>query len=229
MMFTNRLKYSLVVCVTALWPTILPAATETGPNMDGLQLVEKDRRGEIYAAQDVEWASYKKLMFDEVTVAFRKNWLRDQNRGRKSLSNRVSASDAERIRSEMAILFEEVFNEELSGNGSWPIVEEAGEDVLLIKPSIVDLDVYAPDIQGASRTHSYTESAGKMTLVLELHDSATGALLARASNHRESPRQGYVTWATKGSNKAEARIILQKWAKALNSRLSEVTGEPSEN
>jgi hypothetical protein len=229
MMFTNRLKHTFVVCFAALCPTMLPAATETGPNMDGLELVEQDRHGAIYAAQDVEWTNYNKLMFDEVTVAFRKDWLRDQNRSRKSLSNRVSASDAERIRNDLATLFEEVFAEELSDNGTWPIVEESGEDVLLIKPSIVDLDVYAPDIQGASRTQSYTDSAGKMTLKLEFYDSATGALLAQASDRQESLKRGYVTWATKGSNKAEARIILQKWAKALNSRLSEVAGEPSEN
>ena len=224
-MIHNRLISALMASVFVLCPAAVLAESDTGPNIDGLELVEKDRRGEIYAARDVDWSTYKKIKFEDVTVAFRKNWLRDQNHGRKSLSNRVTANDAERIRNDLASLFEEVFIKELTEKGDWVIVEESAEDVLLIKPSIVDLDVYAPDIQGASRTRSYTDSAGKMTLKLELYDSATGAILALASNRQESPDRGYVTWATKGSNKAEARAILQKWAKALDRRLSEATGK----
>ena len=224
-MIRKRLISSLLVCVIASSPATLLAQSDAAPNIDGLELVEKDRRGEIYAARDVDWSTYKKIKFEDVTVAFRKNWLRDQNHGRKSLSNRVTANDAERIRNDLASLFEEVFTEELTEKGDWVIVEESAEDVLLIKPSIVDLDVYAPDIQGASRTRSYTDSAGKMTLKLELYDSATGAILALASNRQESPVRGYVTWATKGSNKAEAGAILQRWAKALDRRLSEATGK----
>ena len=224
-MIHNRLISALMASVFVLCPAAVLAESDTGPNIDGLELVEKDRRGEIYAARDVDWPTYKKIKFEDVTVAFRKNWLRDQNHGRKSLSNRVTANDAERIRNDLAALFEEVFTEELTEKGDWVIVEESAEDVLLIKPSIVDLDVYAPDIQGASRTRSYTDSAGKMTLKLELYDSATGAILALASNRQESPDRGYVTWATKGSNKAEAGAILQRWAKALDRRLSEATGK----
>ena len=53
------------------------------------------------------------------------------------------------------------------------MVEDAGEDVLIAKPAIVDLDVIAPDLQTAQRSKTYSESAGEMTLVLELYDSLT--------------------------------------------------------
>ena len=184
------------------------------------QLVEKDRRGAIYADPDVDWSVYSKIVLDDATVAFRKNWQRDQRRDRTS---RVSTSDMERIKSDLASLFDEVFVEELQGNGGFGIVQEAGEDVLRITPHIVDLDVYAPDTMNSLSSRSYTDSSGKMTLKLELRDSETGDLIAVASDQRESPRHGYVQWTNSVSNKADARRMLQKWAVGLRERLDEAT------
>lgn len=226
-MIDIRISRNLLLAFAVMFSGALLADTAASTDMDGLELLEKDRRGEIYVAPDVSWEGYEKIILEDVVVAFRKDWLRDQNRSRKSLSNRVTTSDMERIKSNVADLFDEVFVEELAERGNWPLVNESAEDTLRIKPYIVDLDVYAPDIRGAGGTRSYADSAGKMTLKLEIYDSASGAVLARASNRQESQDRGYVTWATAGSNKAEARIMLQKWAKALNLRLREATGTDS--
>ena len=65
----------------------------------------------------------------------------------------------ERIQDDVATLFREVFTKELT-EGGYQLVEEAGEDVLLVKPAIVDLDVVAPDLNSsASFTRSYSESS----------------------------------------------------------------------
>lgn len=199
-------------------------AEESAPeiNTAGMQLVKKDNRGEIYADPDVDWTVYSKIMLDEATVAFRRNWQRDQNRNRGA---RVSDSDMEKIKANLAGLFDEVFVEELGANGGFEMVEEAADDVLRITPHIVDLDVYAPAVTTSTRNRSYTDSSGRMTLKLELYDSVTGDLIAAASDRRESPDRGYMQWTTSVSNKADARRMLQKWAKALNERLAEATGK----
>lgn len=196
--------------------TIESENTPTDVNLDGLQLVDKTRRGEIYADPGVDWSQYQRIMLDPATVSFRKNWERDQNRLQ---SFKVRPEDIERIKSGLAELFNEVFTEELSANGGYEIVYETGEDVLRITPRIVDLDAYAPDTSTAAQTRQYSESAGRMTLKLELYDSVTGDLIATASDRQEDPRLGYMEWRTRVSNRQDAERMLERWATALRERL----------
>ena len=205
--------------------TVVPAVAKDDPpevSMEGLELVEKDRRGEIYADPGIDWSLYTQIMLDPATVAFRRNWQRDQNRYR---SFKVNARDMEKIKTSLSELFDDVFIKELSENGGYTITDQTGDEVMRIKPAIVDLDVYAPDTQRSTgRTTQFTESAGKMTLKLEIYDSVTGDLIAMASDRREAPRRGYAQWTTSVSNRAEAQRMLQRWAKDLVKRLDEARG-----
>ena len=83
------------------------------------------------------WCIYNRIWLQDATVAFKKNWQRDQNR---SYSLKVRDSDMEKIKSEVATVFREVFTKELL-DGGYEMAEEAGEDVLIVIPAIVDLDV----------------------------------------------------------------------------------------
>ena len=60
-----------------------------------------------------------------------------------------------------------------AGEDGYPVVEEAADDVLLLRPAIVNLDVAAPETSRMSRGRSYVDSAGQMTLYIELYDSVT--------------------------------------------------------
>jgi len=186
---------------------------------DGLQLVEKDSRGEIYADPDVDWSVYTSIQLDRASVAFRKNWQRDQNRYPNML--KVKTSDMERIKSELSDLFNEVFVEELTSNGDYQMTDESGENVLRISPQIVDLDIYAPDVPQPGIQRSYTKQAGWMTLKLELYDSVTGDLLATASDRKQAPNRGYLQWTNSVSNRHDAQLMLQSWARDLRNRLDE--------
>jgi hypothetical protein len=185
---------------------------------DGLQLVDKTRTGEIYADPAIDWSGYDSIVLDPATVAFRKNWERDQNR---NLGTRIRPEDMEQIKSGLAGLFDEVFTTELSSNGGYEMTSTPGENVLRITPHIVDLDVYAPDAGTVGRTYQYSESAGRMTLKLEIHDSVTGDLIAMASDRQEDPRLGWMQWRTRASNRADAERMLKRWAIRLRERLDE--------
>ena len=188
-------------------------------SLDGLELVEKSWRKEIYRAPGVDWTIYDQIQIDEATVAFRKNWQRDQNRYQP---NKVRSKDIERISEGMVKLFDEVFSKELSEEGGYEITDQAGENVLRISPHVVDLDVYAPDPRyQAGMQRSYVETAGRMTLKLNLYDSYTGDLIAVFSDHREAPRRGYMQWANTVTNTAEFRWMLKSWAKDLREGLEE--------
>jgi hypothetical protein len=192
---------------------------------DDLVLVSEGRWNSLYANPEVDWNVYQKIHLDEATVAFRKNWMRDQNRAGDPF--KVRSSDMEKIKSGMAEMFHEVFTEELTQNGGYVMTTEAGDDVLTIKPAIVDLDVAAPDTMRAGMNRQYTRSAGKMTLQMELTDSVTGDVLAKASDRREAPDRGYMQWTSSVTNQAEARRIMQKWAKSLREKLDEARANSS--
>ena len=215
----------LLICTALLTAplTWLSAHDETPPevSLDGLAEVEKNRRGGLYADPDVDWTVYEKIRLDTATVAFRKNWLRDQNRHHP---HKIRKDDMERIKETMAVTFDEVFRKELSEEGGYDLTNENDDNVLRITPQIIDLDVYAPDPRSsAGIQRSYADSAGRMTLKLHFYDSVTGDLIATASENRESTRRGYMQWSTSVTNTAEARRMFQSWARSLRKRLDQAT------
>lgn len=218
-MFRTVAVVPLLVLLSAPGAMLQADDPAPGISMEGLELVEKDRRGEIYADPGIDWSVYSRIQLDQATVAFRKNWQRDQNRGQPF---KVRPEDMERIKSELSALFGEVFAEELTQNGGYELSDESAEDVMRITPRIVDLDVYAPDTRSsAGRTMSYTEQAGRMTLQLDIFDSVTGDLIAKTSDRQEAPRRGYMQWTTSVTNRAEARRMIERWAKDFRERLDQ--------
>jgi len=218
-MFRTVAVVPLLVLLSAPGAMLQADDPAPGISMEGLELVEKDRRGEIYADPGIDWSVYSRIQLDQATVAFRKNWQRDQNRGQPF---KVRPEDMERIKSELSALFGEVFAEELTQNGGYEITEESAEDVMRITPRIVDLDVYAPDTRSSpGRTMSYTEQAGRMTLQLDIFDSVTGDMIAKTSDRQEAPRRGYMQWTTSVTNRAEAQRMIERWAKDFRERLDQ--------
>ena len=218
-MNSNNFLFAILAVIFAL-ATISPALAKKNlpaVNDEGMELVKDSDLAAVYADPGADLSIYNRIWLQDATVAFKKNWQRDQNRGNRL---KVRTEDMERIQEDVATLFREVFTEELL-DGGYELAEEIGDDVLLVKPAIVDLDVIAPDIQRAGRTYSYSESAGEMTLNLELFDSITGDKIAKATDRKRDYRRGYVEWRTSVSNRSDARRMMTSWATALRSALDE--------
>lgn len=222
--FTTLLAATVLVsaCATSTKEE-LPAVTE-----DGLVLVKGTRADAVYKLPDVDFTRYERFYIADVEVAFRENWLEDQNRDRRSVSRRISQEDADRIKAAVAEAFKRVFTEELE-KGGYPVVatpSEAGptDDVLALLPAIVNLDVSAPETMTAGRSRTYTASAGSMTLYMEFHDAVTGALLGRVVDSQAAPDMGHMQISNGVTNKAEADRLLRKWAKKLVERMDDVHG-----
>jgi hypothetical protein len=217
----KALAFSLLISPAAAF-----ANSESQPSeipLEGLQQVDKTRWSEFYANPGVDLAAYDTIQLEPVTVAFRRNWQRDQNRWDY---NKVWNSDVDRIKEDMAELFGEVFIEDMASKGGYSFTGEAGQNVMRVVPHIVDLDVYAPDTyHGTGVYRSYTERAGKMTLKLHIYDSVTGELIASTSDRRLAPKNGYWQWTTNVSNYAEARRMLHRWTTDVVKRLDTVKTE----
>jgi hypothetical protein len=174
----------------------------------------------VWAEPGADLSQYDRIHLVEPEVAFKKNWQKNQNRGSASRLNKVTSSDMERIKKDVAALFMEVFTEELTAGG-YTLTEERAEDVLLVTPAIIDLYVSAPDIQSSARNNSYTTSAGSMTLYMKLYDSETDDLLAKALDPTSDRDTGIMQWSTSVSNRAAARRMMKPWAEALRGGLDE--------
>ena len=69
---------------------------------------------------------------------------------------KLTAEDREKIRSELATLFDQTFKEELEKKNGYTVVTEAAPDVLRVRGALIDVYVNAPDTMepGRSRTTS---------------------------------------------------------------------------
>ena len=123
----------------------------------------------------------------------------------------------------MAKLLHEVFVEALSSKGGLKVVDAADTDVLLLRPAIIDLDVTAPEPDGTGRSRSFASSAGAATLFLELFDSVTGEVLARAVDRQSANQPGDIMRMTSSvTNRNAAKGILTGWADLLRQSLDEL-------
>ena len=185
---------------------------------DGLHRVEGSKLAIVYAEPDADLSQYQRINMADAYVAFKKNWQREQNR---EFSNRVSSSQMESIKTDVAELFRTVFTETLE-KGGYELVNEVAEDVLIVKPAIINLDVKTPDNRSATNVRTFSESAGEMTLYLELYDSVTGDLIAKALDPQADRERGYMQWQNRVTNRAAARRIMQAWADIMKDGLDEV-------
>jgi hypothetical protein len=192
--------------------------------VEGLKLVPNTKDiALVWAEPGADLTQYNRVYLTEPYVAFKKNWQRDQNRG----SLRVKGSDIQRIKTRVSELFMEVFTEELE-KGGYELATERAEDVLIVKPAIINLDVNAPDIRTAGRTETYARSAGSMTLYMELYDSETDDLIAKAMDGKSDREHSYMQWQTGPANRAAAKRMMQPWAKALREGLDEARSSTSQ-
>lgn len=190
-----------------------PAVTE-----EGLPRQASDLFDAFYRDPSAALADYRRIRLADCDVSFRKNWQRDQNVQRASVY-RVTDEDVERIRTMVATDCRRVFAKELAEEGAYEIVEESGAGVLLLRPTIVDLDINAPDLKVPARNTNFVTSAGEMRLRMDVVDSASGRLLARIIDKGRAMDIDTLEVANSVTNRFETDRILRRWARKLQSAL----------
>jgi hypothetical protein len=140
-------------------------------------------------------------------------------RGRSSNRSEFPVSAENRAKFEATV--SEIFREELSKSQRFQITTEAGPDVLLIVGTIVDVVSNAPP-EPVGRGNVYLSQVGEATLVLELRDSESSAVLARLVDRRAASRAAGMSWSNTVSNTAEVRRLVRFWASRLSNYLDTV-------
>jgi len=191
-------------------------------------LVPGSRFATVYRRPDADLTHYDAYGLVRCDVAFRKNWMRDQNNSRIDLGSRITQKDVDQIRERLSAACDQSFREALKQPPPYRLVESFsdGEQVLVLRPAIINLDIAAPDLRSAGIQRSYTTEAGQMTLVLELLDGTTGQILVRVVDRQRAGDSGFLQWTNSVTNQADARRILGRWARQLREGLDEATGGP---
>jgi hypothetical protein len=213
---------ALLACVFATSFVPVAISKEKPPeNWDGLERRKVKGLDNVYVRPNVVFTPYKSVMLDPTSVEFAKNWEKSQDS-----RDRPTAEDMQRIKDKLAQLMREEFTEELVKHG-YTVVSAPADETLQVRTAIIDLYINAPDLRsepGISK--SYTTSAGRMTLVLEARDGPTGQLLARAVDQRDDNHMGgTMTWTNATTNIADARRIIDVWAKQLREALDRINGK----
>ena len=206
-----------LVCV-ALISVVALAAKKPPEEWDGLKLVKVKGIDAAYVRPGADISGYTKVIIDPIQVAFAKDW----DKKSSIYKQKLTTAQLDEIKTKLGKLAEETFDDVLSKDNGYQIVTAPGPDVMRFSSAIVDLWPRAPDTQEPGRNYVYTTSAGSAVLYAELRDSETNQLFARVVDGREARNSGTFRWTNSVENTAEARAMVQDWARILRKRLDAV-------
>lgn len=207
-----RLAGSMLLALTLVLGgcVIAPSAGPTTP--DGLQKRPDSRVDSVYTAPGASLARYRRVMLDELDVAFKADW--------EARSPGVSAGEIGDIRTLAASLFRAAFSSELE-KGGYTIVNSPAPDVLRVKAAVVDVDFAPASAAAAGVAGAYVVSSADISLVAELRDSQSGAVIARVIDRKRGRDVGNLQMASEASASKDAVQAFATWAGLLREALDE--------
>ena len=202
-------------------PPVIPQGPGVETSYDGLVRVLNSRADEAWARQDIDLSSYDKIILQNAGIQYRP--VKAAPRSIVARAGRSEFPVSEEGRRWLSRTVDEIFFTELAKSERFEVVTEPGEDVLLIRGELLDVVSYVPP-EPIGRADIYLDSVGEVTLVLEIRDSMSGAILARAIDRRAAQRVGgELQESNRVTNTTEVRRLIQYWARLLRSRLDEAT------
>ncbi|MEJ1972514.1 MAG: DUF3313 family protein [Lacunisphaera sp.] len=208
--------------VLALGVLIAFAGCATTPPPDtipeGLVRVKDTQADLVYARPGVDFGKYTEFYLLEPSIAFRADFQGDMNFHGGIATGGMSGSDLQRMIDLGKKLLAEQFDTELA-KGGFTLVHAPSARALAVRASISDLYINAPDANDLNGTwgRTYANGAGSATLEIELYDSVSGQLLARAYDEKDD-RNTSAAWRfqrDRMSNINDARAAFSDWAQML--------------
>ena len=205
-----------------------PPTVYTGPDaevtFDGLYEVKNSRADKAWALPDLDLKGYTKIMLEGAGVEYRPGGQSGRTYYQRSRGGPFEVTEEQKARFEATV--GEVFREELARSDRLVIVDEPGPDVLLVRGALLDAISYVPPDDTPGRVDVYLSSVGEATLVIEIRDSITEAILARTVDRRAAESMpGMLTESNRVTNTAEVRRVVRRWATALREGLERITAD----
>ena len=201
-MLGSALLLATSVAVSAT-PKITAETTQ-----DGLHRVDGSVMAGAWIKPGFDLSHYTKIMVLPAGMTFK-----DVKRS----SGEYPLTDAQKKTLQDTVL--DVFGEELGKVERFTVTSEPGPDVLLLRGAILDVVSRVPP-ERIGRGATFLRTLGEATFIVELRDSSSGEILARAAERRAlSP--AFVQKSNKVTNTAEVRDAARKWAGELRRQMQE--------
>ncbi len=185
---------------------------------DGLAKVKNTKVKGAWMRPDFTLAGYTKIMLIGAGIEYRP--VKKVPRSASSTTSQFPLTDEqkERLRSVVS----DAFKAELAQSQKFQIVEQPGPDVLTIWGGLVDVVSYVPP-DAVGRGNIYLSSVGQATLVIEIRDSESNAVLVRVIDRRAAQNNGPVERSSSVTNWSEVQQVARTWAVQLRMGLDEAT------
>lgn len=175
-----------------------------------------------FVASNADFARYRQVLLMPCEVAFRPDWLRQQNGQRRLLSHRVKEETREALADHAQAQCQTVLAQSLHKPPSYRLVAQRQPETLVLTPRIINLQVAAPDTQSTvGWSRSFTNESSAMTMVLEGTDPESGELLLRFVQPLRSPDTPWLEWSNRVSNRADLQRMLSRWGMLTREQLDQ--------
>ena len=218
----QKLAASTAAFLLATGCSTAPPAIDTSANaevsFDGLHSVVNTRADEAWARPDTDFSVYTKVMLQGAGIEYRPGG----ESGRTTISRGRGGpyEVTERQKQRLQEIVVDAFAEELGRSETLEFVQEPGPDVLLVRGALLDVVSYVPPDRMDGRSDVFLSQVGEATLVVELRDSITEAILARAIDRRAAEQPGgMLQESNRVRNAAEVRRLARSWARSLREGL----------
>lgn len=209
----------LIACTAS--PTI---DTSPGAELshDGLAPIMNSRFEEAWADPEVDLRTYNRVIAAPAEFEFRSHLKARSGaagRGTGAMEFRMSDESKERLIEEVTSRF----LSELQSAKGWEVVEEPGEETLLLVGRFLDIVSHVPtSVVGTGEV--MISSVGEVSLVIEAKDSLSGETLFRAvqrSTVRDRAGSIYVS-PNNVASWAQVRRWASQWATAVREALESI-------
>lgn len=196
-------------------PTIDTSA-EAEMTFDGLYPVKGGSADAAWARPDADVSQYSKIMLQGVGIEYRPGGESGRLFHARSGADHFEITDEQKAR--LVEVMRDAFRDELGKSEHFTIVNEPGPDVLLIRGGLLDVVSFVPP-EPVGRSEIYLSRVGEATLVLEIRDSVSEAVIARAVDRRAAEDTLGFNQSNRVNNAAEVRRMAKTWARLLRERL----------
>jgi len=206
---------------------------QTGPDAevthDGLTRIDSTIMDAVWARKGTDISGVNKVMLQGVGVEYRNvSGPYSGRAGTGSVRTTGGSRNEFQLDADTRALFEEeisgAFREALERSEVFEVVDEPGPDVLLVVGGLLDVVSRVPP-ETAGRSRIFIDRVAEATLVLEIRDSVSNMIIARAVDRRAAESIAGMTESNRVRNRAEVRRLGRRWGDLLRDGLEKMIAD----
>jgi hypothetical protein len=196
-----------LILVSGCTPLKIPEETTD----DGLVRVASRSIGGVYRDTGATFTQYRRLILEPPAISFTEGWAEKHEE--------IGSRELARLRAESIQIFRDEFTREFVKRGPYELAGEPAADVLLVVPSIEELDIKVP-AAGMDPSNSTFLATRVVTMKVtgDLRDALTGKVIGRVI-YFHADEQGTMRQVDRSAVVREQSLAYEQWARLAHEAL----------